>query len=61
MYLTSKMKFNIRVIISFSIQEPFTLCQVNQMPIFIFRNICLFEPCKSSSFFGSLLVSQQAL
>src|SRR6185369_7633334 len=51
MYLTGEVKFNFRVVISFSIQVPFTLCQVNQMAIFILCNICLLESCKLQEFF----------
>src|SRR5687768_2859422 len=43
MHLTCKMKFNIGVIISFCIQEPFALCKVNQVPVLIHRNISRFK------------------
>ena len=36
MYFTGKMKLNIRIIISFCIQEPFTLSQINRIAIFVF-------------------------
>lgn len=46
MYLTRKVKFNIRVIGSFRIQKPFTLGQVHHMSVLILRNIGLFETGK---------------
>ena len=54
MNFTRKMKFNIRVIVSFGIQEPFTLCKVNQVTIFIFAIFAGLNLVKSSSFLGSL-------
>ncbi len=43
MYLTRKVKLNIRVIGAFGIQEPFALCQVHQVAILIGSNIVRFE------------------
>lgn len=43
MYLTRKMKLNIRVIRPLRIQKPFTLRQVHHMAVFVFANIRLFE------------------
>jgi hypothetical protein len=44
MNFTGKMKGNIRVVCPLCIQEPFALCEVHKMPIFIFRDISLLEP-----------------
>ena len=46
MYFRCKMKPDFRVIIPFCIQEPFGLRQVNQVAIFIFGYIRLFETDK---------------
>src|SRR5258705_10741434 len=51
MYFAGEVKLNIGVVISFCIQEPLTLCQVNQMAIFILCNIRLLESCKLKQFF----------
>ena len=52
MNFTCKMEFNIRVIIPLGIKEPFALRQVNQMPVFVIRNIGMFEANKFFEFFG---------
>jgi hypothetical protein len=46
MYLTRKMKFYSRIVISLGIQEPLALCQVNKVPIFINSCVRLFKPRK---------------
>src|SRR5882724_11459333 len=46
MNLKCKMKFYIRIVFSFCIQDPFALRQVNQVTIFVFGYICLFETDK---------------
>src|SRR4051812_6590294 len=46
MYLRSKMKLYFRVIGPLSVQIPFRLRQVNQVPVFIRYNICLFKADK---------------
>ena len=51
MYFWSEMKLDIRVIISLGIQEPLALGQVNNMAIFIFRDIGLLEPRKVKQLF----------
>ena len=40
------MKFNIRIVLHLGIQEPFTLCQVHRVTIFIQSRILLFETQK---------------
>ncbi|MNL82556.1 hypothetical protein D3C87_2099590 [compost metagenome] len=40
------MEFNIRVILALCVQEPLALCQVNQVTVLIFHDICLFEAGK---------------
>ena len=42
MDLACKMKFNIRIVRSFRVQEPFALRQINKMPVFIFCDIRMF-------------------
>jgi hypothetical protein len=39
MYLGAKMKLDLRVICSFGIEEPFALRKVDEMTIFVLRNI----------------------
>jgi hypothetical protein len=46
MYLTRKMKLNIRVIRPLRIQKPITLRQVDHMAVFIRTNIRLLKPGK---------------
>ena len=50
MYFAGKMKCYIRIIGDFGIQKPFTLCQVNGIPVFIFRRVLLFKPKKLLQF-----------
>ncbi len=61
MYFRTEMKLYIRIVGDLSIQEPFTLCQVNQVTIFISYHIACFKPVKSSSLLLSSEVIQQAL
>ena len=46
MDLACKMKSDIGVVISLGIQEPFTLRQVNKVPVFICSYVAVLEPRK---------------
>jgi hypothetical protein len=45
-YFIGKLKFNIRVVLNFGIEEPFALGKINYLSIFICTNIGLFKPGK---------------
>src|SRR6188768_2769351 len=46
MHFTREMKLDPGIIISFCIQEPFTLRQVNDMAVFIYTCVRSFKSCK---------------
>src|SRR4051812_691078 len=46
MYLTRKMKFNIRIVLPFGVQKPLALRKINGMTIFILSRIRLLKTKK---------------
>jgi len=51
MNFTGKVKFNTRIVGSLSIEEPFTLCKVHYMSIFVFCDIRRLKSYKFLQFF----------